>query len=152
MWHGTWCSKCHHWGTCSYKNTSRSRPAKEAKERRGSIESVDDLWSGRGRSMEKHPAFSFLLERSIHELNDKILRWLYWRATALVRYYLQKGLILFPSPADKKERTTGDESEDTTLDLRHDIWSCHQRIKLKINIQTHVTAFAPVVSYWLARY
>ena len=26
-------------------------------------------------------------------------------ATALVRYYLQKGLILFPLPTDKKERT-----------------------------------------------
>ena len=75
----TWCSKCPHWGTCSYKNTSLSRPAKEAKERRGSIESVDDLWSGRGRSMEKHPALSFLLERSIHELNAKIFWWLYWR-------------------------------------------------------------------------
>ena len=38
------------------------------------------------------------------------------RATALVRYYLQKGLILFPSPADKKERTRH-LILDTTFDL-----------------------------------
>ena len=38
------------------------------------------------------------------------------RATALVRYYLQKELILFPSPADKKERTRH-LILDTTFDL-----------------------------------